>query len=177
MAATSDQKPHRTKAKAAYAVPVSGSIGRSSARGYAPGQFVDVYRADPLSRVNWIKTGLDAKYLDRLSIAMKMPKERLLSTLGIAPATLSRRVRDAKPLSVDDSARAIGMARLVGQVQAMVEESGDPTGFNAAEWLTQWMEMPLAALGGQRPADFMDTSEGQAMVSNVLARMQSGAYA
>ncbi|KQP35911.1 hypothetical protein ASF44_19590 [Pseudorhodoferax sp. Leaf274] len=108
---------------------------------------------------------------------MKMPKERLLPTLGIAPATVSRKVRQALPLSSDDSERALGMARLVGQVQAMVEESGDPEGFDAAQWLAQWMEEPLPSLGGARPSELMDTSEGQAMVSNALARMQSGAYA
>ncbi len=35
----------------------------------------------------------------------------------------------------------------------------------------------MAALGGKRPADLMDTAEGQAIVSNLVARMQSGAYA
>ena len=69
------------------------------------------------------------------------------------------------------------MARLVGQVQAMVNESGDPTAFNAAEWVARWLEDPLAALGGQRPAELIDTAEGQAIVSNLLARIQSGAFA
>lgn len=138
--------------------------------------FVDVFRAEPLTRVRMIKEGLPADYLDQLSRRMKMPKERLLPTLGIAPATVSRKVREAKPLSSDDSERALGMARLVGQAQAMVEESGDPVGFNAAEWVAQWLEEPLPALGGGCPSDLMDTAEGQAMVSNLLARMQGGAY-
>ncbi|WP_235579384.1 antitoxin Xre-like helix-turn-helix domain-containing protein [Pseudorhodoferax sp. Leaf274] len=139
--------------------------------------FIDVFRAEPLARVRMIKAGLPADYLDQLARRMKMPKERLLPTLGIAPATVSRKVRQALPLSSDDSERALGMARLVGQVQAMVEESGDPEGFDAAQWLAQWMEEPLPSLGGARPSELMDTSEGQAMVSNALARMQSGAYA
>lgn len=139
--------------------------------------FVDVFRAEPLTRVRMIKDGLPADYLDQLSRRMKMPKERLLPTLGIAPATVSRKVREAKPLSSDDSERALGMARLVGQVEAMVEDSGNPEGFSAAEWVAQWLEEPLPALGGRRPSDLMDTAEGQAMVSNLLARMQGGAYA
>ncbi|MDP3759689.1 MAG: DUF2384 domain-containing protein [Ramlibacter sp.] len=139
--------------------------------------FVEVFRAEPLARVRLIKAGLPADFLDRLSRQMNMPKERLLPALGIAQATVSRKVRESKPLSSDDSERALGMARLVGQVEAMVQESGEPEGFNAAEWVAQWLEEPLAALGGQRPADLMDTAEGQAIVSNMLARMQSGAYA
>ena len=69
------------------------------------------------------------------------------------------------------------MARLVGQVQSMVNDSGDPRGFNAAEWVARWLEEPLAALGGQKPVELMDTTEGQTMVSNLLARIQSGTYA
>ena len=139
--------------------------------------FVDVFRAEPLTRVKMIKEGLPADFLDQLSRRMNMPKERLLPALGIARATASRRVREAKPLSSDDSERALGMARLVGQVQAMVDESGDPQGFDAAHWLAQWLEAPLPALSGQCPAELMDTAEGQAIVSNLLARMQSGTYA
>eukprot|EP01030_Chromulinospumella_sphaerica_P005631 gene5631-5509_t len=75
------------------------------------------------------------------------------------------------------SERMIGLQKLIGQVQTMVEESGNPKGFNAAHWIAQWLEQPLGALGGQKPAHFMDTIQGQELVSDVLARMQSGAYA
>ena len=37
--------------------------------------------------------------------------------------------------------------------------------------------IPSPALGGDKPADYMDTIEGQRIVSNLLAMMQSGAYA
>ncbi len=139
--------------------------------------FVDVFHSDPLTRVKLIKAGLPALYLEQLSRAMNKPKEWLLPALGIAQATVSRKARDSKPLSSDASERALGMARLIGQVQAMVQESGNPEGFNAAQWVSQWLEEPLAALGGQRPVELLDTAEGQAIVSNLLARMQSGAYA
>ena len=58
-----------------------------------------------------------------------------------------------------------------------VEESGDPTDFDAPAWTATWLDRPLPALGGRKPADFMDTAEGQQLVSNLIARMQSGAYA
>jgi uncharacterized protein (DUF2384 family) len=59
----------------------------------------------------------------------------------------------------------------------MVEESGNAADFNAAEWVSQWLDQPLPALGGKLPAEFMDTSEGQILVSGLVSRMQSGAYA
>ena len=71
----------------------------------------------------------------------------------------------------------LGLAKLVGQLEAMVEESGDPEGFDALGWLSDWLREPLPALGGNRPIGFLDTMEGQAVVSQALAQMQSGAYA
>ncbi|WP_176668768.1 MbcA/ParS/Xre antitoxin family protein [Variovorax sp. SG517] len=50
----------------------------------------------------------------------------------------------------------------------------DCTGANR---VAQWLDQPLSALNGQRPGDLMDTAEGQAMVSRLLSRIQSGAYA
>lgn len=71
----------------------------------------------------------------------------------------------------------IGMDKLVRQVQVMVEQSGNPTGFDAAKWVAHWVNEPSPALGGKIPATYMDTVEGQELVSNLIARMQSGAYA
>lgn len=138
--------------------------------------YADLYRAEPLARVQMVKEGLPADFLDGLSRRLHMPKERLLPALGIAQATVNRKIRESKPLSVAESERALGMARLIGQVEAMVAPGAEPA-FDAAEWLAQWLQEPLAALDGERPATLMDTAEGQAIVSNLLARMQSGAYA
>lgn len=65
---------------------------------------------------------------------------------------------------------------LVRQVQAMVEESGNPDCFDAAEWLARWLSEPVPALGGARPMDLMENAEGRALVSDTLARMQTGAF-
>ena len=66
--------------------------------------------------------------------------------------------------------------RLIRQVATMVQESGDPTGFDAATWLARWIDEPLAPLGGRTPSELLGTVEGQAVVADLLARMQSGAY-
>ena len=97
--------------------------------------------------------------------------------LKISPATVSRRAAAGGSLPPDASERVIGVAKLIGQVQSMMEESGDPSRFDAAAWLADWLKAPLPAFGGARPIDYMDTMEGQAMVSDTLAQMQSGAYA
>nr|WP_093125777.1 antitoxin Xre/MbcA/ParS toxin-binding domain-containing protein [Variovorax sp. OK605] len=108
---------------------------------------------------------------------MGVSKDKLLVILGLPRATIQRKVKKNQPLSAEESSRVLGIGRLIGQTQAMVETSGTPDGFDAATWVAQWLDQPLSALGGQRPAALMDTAEGQAIVSNMLSRTQSGAYA
>lgn len=67
--------------------------------------------------------------------------------------------------------------RLVSQVDTMVKQSGTMEGFNAERWVFEWLYRPLPALGGKNPAEFMDTKEGQDIVSRILAQSQSEAYA
>lgn len=136
-----------------------------------------LYRASPIQRIALVKSGIPATALSRLAGQMDMPKDRLASVLGLPRATINRKVSGSKPLSPDEGSRVMGMARLVGQVQAMVEESGQTEGFDAARWVARWLERPLPALDGRAPKELMDTAEGQALVSNLVARMQSGAYA
>ena len=71
----------------------------------------------------------------------------------------------------------LGIETLIDSVQAMVERSGDPAGFDAARWLSDWLSKPLPALAGATPASYMDTFEGQKMVGGLLAMSESGAYA
>lgn len=70
----------------------------------------------------------------------------------------------------------LGQAALLDQVRRMVQASGRPAGFDAGAWLKSWLAQPLPALGGALPAEWLDTPEGQAIVSSILARMQTGAY-
>jgi putative toxin-antitoxin system antitoxin component (TIGR02293 family) len=139
--------------------------------------FVEALRTAPMDRIRLIKLGIPARALERMANDMRIPLEQLATTLGLTRATVSRKVRENGALSADAGSRAIGMASLIGQVQKMIDESGDPDGFSAAEWVARWLDRPLPAIGGQKPAELMDTSEGQALISNILACMQAGTYA
>jgi putative toxin-antitoxin system antitoxin component (TIGR02293 family) len=138
--------------------------------------FETVFRYDPLERVELVKAGVPAQTTLALAHAMGISKDKLYQTLGLPRATIDRKLREGRVLSSDESSRVLGMARLVGQAQAIVEESGEPAGFNAAEWVAQWLDRPVGALGWRKPGELMDTAEGQAMVSNLLNRAVSGAY-
>jgi uncharacterized protein (DUF2384 family) len=73
--------------------------------------------------------------------------------------------------------RVAALAKMIGQVQTMVAESGNPEGFDAAQWLASWLERSVPALGGRCPGEYMDTAEGRELLSQLLAMSQSGAYA
>jgi putative toxin-antitoxin system antitoxin component (TIGR02293 family) len=138
---------------------------------------IPLYQSDPQARIAVIRHGIPAAVISSLSARMGMSKETLLSSLGLSRATISRKEKDAALLSKDESERVLGVETLIGMVQAMVEQSGDPTGFNAARWVAEWLTKPLPALAGETPASYMDTFEGQKLVAELLAMSQSGAYA
>lgn len=135
------------------------------------------YKFEPQDRVDIVKEGVPALFVVVISQLMSIPKDRLYSTIGVARATMNRKVRVRDVLNADESERVVGIARLVGQAESIVRESGNAKGFDAAKWTAAWLEAPQSALGGKRPAELMDTAEGRGMVSDLLARMQTGAYA
>lgn len=61
-------------------------------------------------------------------------------------------------------------------VQRIVQESGEPRGFDAKKWLRGFMASPKAALGGKRPLELIRTQKGRLAVRQLIERMQSGAY-
>ena len=139
--------------------------------------FVTLYKAPVLTRVEWVKTGVGARDAKVILGQLRVPQGEALTALQIPVATVNRKAKTNAPLSAAEGERVLGVGRLLGQLQTMVRESGNPEGFDAAAWLSAWMGAPVPALGGARPLDLMDTMTGQALVSQVLAQMQSGAYA
>lgn len=136
-----------------------------------------LYAVDPVERVDLVKEGAPAQVLVVISEDMDITREKLYATLGVPRATADRKLRGQRTLSQDESERVLGLARLIGQVETIVRESGRPEGFDAAKWVARWMDQRVPALGGRRPAEFMDTAEGRALISSLVARMQTGAYA
>lgn len=142
--------------------------------------FRALYLSSPETRIAIIRAGVGALETKAFAVDLGIPQDRFFRIFGIAQATVTRRASKQQPMSSEESEKIVGMAKLVGQVQTMLEQSGDPDlmeQFDAAKWLAKWIEEPLPALAGKRPADYMDTIEGQEMVSRLLLMMQTGGYA
>lgn len=133
--------------------------------------------SDPQQKIDAIRRGIPAMRLDQLAVRMGTSKEFLIRSLRLSRATLNRKERTSTLLSSEESERLLGIENLICAVQSMVEQSGNPDGFDAARWLGGWLPAPLPALGGATPGSYMDTIEGQNLVADLLAMTQSGAYA
>ncbi|KKW89737.1 type II toxin-antitoxin system Prs ADP-ribosylating antitoxin ParS [Sphingobium chungbukense] len=150
---------------------------KPSGQGAPPFAYKALYRASPVDRIGFIKRGVAARDLKRFIAAMHVDQKVMFDALNLKTATVNKKAASNQALSVEDSERVLGLAKLVGQLEDMVEESGDAGGFSAPEWLSSWLRQPLPALGGVNPIDLLDTMEGQALVSRTLAQIQSGAFA
>lgn len=139
--------------------------------------YAQIYLASPRERIVLIRNGVPALQLVDTGFDMGISKESLFSTLQFPRATINRKIAKNDVLPPEYSERMVGLQKLIGQVEVMVEQSGNPENFNAAQWVAQWLNEPLPALGNERPADFMDTVEGQELISSLLLQMQTGAYA
>ncbi|HTN12891.1 MAG TPA: antitoxin Xre/MbcA/ParS toxin-binding domain-containing protein [Acetobacteraceae bacterium] len=139
--------------------------------------YLDMYRATPMERIGMVRRGVGAALAKHMLADLQLGQGAGFKALNLSAATVNKKARQGETLSPEESERVVGFARLVGQAEAMVQESGEPEGFDARAWIAQWLTEPLPALGGVRPAELMDTMEGQGLVSAALARIQSGAYA
>lgn len=163
----------RASRKAKFAPPISAVEASAS----EIGAYLSLYKAAPFERVKLIRNGVPAAALVNTGKAMGITNEQLFETLSFPRATVTRKISRHEVLSPEFSERVIGLQKLIGQVGAMVAESGDTDGFEPAKWVAHWLNTPCPALDGAKPAEYMDTAEGQALVSNLLSMMQSGAYA
>lgn len=141
------------------------------------GTYVAFWRMCRNERVEMLKAGVPTQLLGRLIQEMQVSRKRLSSWVGLSPRRSGRNTSTGRLLSMSDAERVLGIARLIGQIETVVSESGELTGFNAAEWTACWLGCPNNALGHRCPGDFMDTADGRELISGLVAQFQSGAYA
>lgn len=138
---------------------------------------LEVFRATPMQRIRLLKKGLRAS--DALTIlgALEVPPDHAFKAVNVSRAAVKAKARNDEAVPLPEAERVLGVANLIGQVQQMVEESGEPEGFSASGWFSDWLIAPLPALGGTPPIELLDTMEGQEMLATFLQQMRGGAFA
>lgn len=143
------------------------------------GDFVTrIHVADPLQLVATERDGVASVFVKDLAGELRIPAQRMFAILGVPKATAEKKIASGELLAGSGGRAALGVARLLGMAQAMVEEStaAEARDFDAARWLGGWLERPQAALGGRKPAELVDTPTGLAVVTRLLGAVASGAY-
>lgn len=130
-----------------------------------------------MQRVQLLKAGLSALDATTILAGLDIPEVRAFQAVNVSRAGMRRKLRRSERLAVPEAERVLGVAKLVGQVQQMVKEAGNPEGFSASAWFSSWLAEPLPALGGSRPIELLDTMEGQGLVASLLMQMRIGVYA
>lgn len=123
--------------------------------------------ADTVARV---KHGLPLREFDALRELLDLTVEDLASRVGISPATLSRRRREASGgrLDPEHSDRLMRYARLYWQAVQML--GGHEVSAK------NWLKRPAPALDGAAPLDFADTEVGGREVEILIQRLDHGVY-
>ena len=132
---------------------------------------------NPSAMIVAIRKGVSAAALPKMADRLKLPKKAVYESLSIPQSTVARLIVRKKTLSPEHSERVLGVQMLEELVHRIVEESGNSKGFDASAWLGAWINEANPALGGEKPASYLDTMTGQALVRQLLLRSQSGAYA
>lgn len=168
---------HSTKTSS----PVAAASGVTLA--YKRSQGVDAYlkqvhEATPVQMVEMERLGVAGTFITDLSKRMELPSSRMFDMLRIPPATAARKSAEGALVDGRAGLAAIGMIKLLGIAQDIVDDStaAEARNFDTVKWLGQWIERPQAALGGRKPADYLDTPTGVEIVTQLLGAIRSGAY-
>jgi len=137
--------------------------------------FASLYPEDAMARIELVRLGLPASTIETFSIEFKMTQARVFSILGVSKATAMRKLREGANLGLKASERAVFVAGLVKTVRAMIPYSRDEE-FSASRWIANWLAEPQNALDGKKPEDFLDTTEGRAIISRLLSKIETGVY-
>lgn len=135
-------------------------------------------RARPLEMVQLEREGISGQLVKSLAHELDLPMVRFAQIIGAPKATVERNSAAGRRVTGSGAYAALGTLRLLDMARELLADSTHPGArkVDPAKWLGQWIERPQPALGGQRPADLMDTPTGMAMVSRVLGAVASGAY-
>jgi putative toxin-antitoxin system antitoxin component (TIGR02293 family) len=179
--ASRSRKPVGELHPAKVSTPVTATSGLALA--YKRNQGIDAYlkqvhEATPAQMVEIERQGVAGTFITDLSKRMELPSSRVFAMLRIPPATAARKSVAGAMVDGRAGLAAIGMIKLLGIAWDIVQDStaAEAKNFDTVKWLGQWIERPQPALGGRKPADYLDTPTGVEIVSKLLGAIRSGVY-
>jgi putative toxin-antitoxin system antitoxin component (TIGR02293 family) len=121
-----------------------------------------------VSPISLVREGYETTVAETLSSVLALKTIDLLSILGIPERTVSRRLREHKKLTKEESDRVY---RALDITRSAVEVFGD------SELASRWLKEPNPALSGATPLSLLDTEPGRDKVLSLLGQIDHGVYA
>lgn len=146
--------------------------GTSRAQSLGRLSFVRLWALDAAERVVLIRGGVPAALVKRVGSTMRLSVAQIARLVGVPPRSFQRKVAAGARLNMSEGERVLGLARLVGQVEAMVVKSGRRGGSRAGHWLEQRLDFPQETLDGLRPRDLLDTDGGRQLLFAAISRVR-----
>lgn len=85
--------------------------------------------------------------------------------LVVPKRTLARRTAEKQPLSVEETDRAVRLARVARMAESI---------FDDFEKAHRWLRKPKASLGGETPLNYLASETGARVVEEMLTRIDHG---
>lgn len=108
---------------------------------------------------------------------MGVSQSTLCKMLGLSPSAISRKVKSGQHLSAMEGELVLGLGKLIGQLKALYNDSGEIQDFNTTTWLASWFQEPVPALGGIKPVKYLCSIAGQQYVGKLIRQAIHGSYA
>ncbi|HEX4948735.1 MAG TPA: antitoxin Xre/MbcA/ParS toxin-binding domain-containing protein [Blastocatellia bacterium] len=129
--------------------------------------WLGVKASNTLQLVKAIGSGFPFATLEHVRKETGLPMERLATSIGLSPRTLTRRKKEKK-LSAYESDRLVTVTRLLTLAVELFE--GNKT--SALRWFVQ----PNRALGNFSPLEMAATETGAREVENLMGRLEHGVF-
>ncbi|SDY86200.1 type II RES/Xre toxin-antitoxin system antitoxin [Hymenobacter psychrophilus] len=111
--------------------------------------------------------GLSVQAVRALQRHLGFSNKEMSAVLGVSESTLTRREQNHKPLTLDESEKAIQLSAVLAKGMEVFEEEAD---------LHFWLNSPIPALGGQKPKDLLYSVIGRGQVHDILGRIEHGHF-
>jgi putative toxin-antitoxin system antitoxin component (TIGR02293 family) len=113
-----------------------------------------------------IKTGIKMSVLSKMMISFGLSLEEMASILHTTDRTLRRYSSDST-LNIEQSERLIELAKLYFYGAEV---------FDTLEKFILWVNSPIRSINFKKPKDYLDTSIGIRLVTQLLGRIEHGIY-
>lgn len=129
-------------------------------------------------RIDAERNGVPMFVARKVHDALGITSSQFSAITGISESVYRRRAKNVDgKLSGTPAWSILGVMELIDVAEDLVDPQFEAsTNFDAAIWLGEWLYRPQPALGGIRPAEFVDTVSGRKEVKRVLGAIVSGAF-